>query len=135
MPKSPKQFQLPLAYTREHAITLAGSVNMIETFDVSLGDHTGTHFGRDLVALRRLSQSITDSIRPNTVLSRRNLLVSQCHLIEEYFAWHDPFDVSGGLFHFFSYASLSTAPCPFVWFFQQSSSPCVYMVPKNEISD
>lgn len=44
MPK-PKLFRLPPGYRREHAITLAGFVNIAGGFDAALSDHTETYFG------------------------------------------------------------------------------------------
>lgn len=40
MNQSRKQFRLPPGYTREHAITLAGSVNIAVGFDAALSNHT-----------------------------------------------------------------------------------------------
>lgn len=63
-PKS-KQFRLPPGYTREHAITLAGSVNIAEGFDAALSDHIETYFGKVArtytlaCCCRAFSQSIT----------------------------------------------------------------------------
>lgn len=64
--------------------------------------------------------------------------MSQCHLIEDCFAWSYPLDGSGGLFRF-SYLCLlvhSSLSLSLVLSARiRASSPCLDKVPKNQISD